>query len=250
MRIARFLAGAGVGSRRGCEEIVRRGEVQINGERISDPACNVRPGLDRVTLAGRELSLSPKVSILLNKPPGYTCSAQDRHARHLVFELVPTDLGRLFTVGRLDRDSEGLLVLTNDGDLAQALAHPRHGVEKEYHVSCRGQGNDEQLARLRRGVRDDGEWLCPLSVQCLSQGRETCTLRLVLGEGRKREIRRLCQAVGLRVKTLRRVSLGPLTLGDLARGAWRQLKPEEVRALRTAASVAPPTAGPPPRQYR
>lgn len=236
MRIARFLAGAGIGSRRGCEGVVQRGEVTVNGAVCTDLATRVVPGRDTVVVAGRPVALQPTTVILLNKPPGYTCSARDRHARRLVFALIPERLGRLFTVGRLDRDSEGLLILTNDGQLAQLLGHPRHGIRKEYLVTCRGRLPKGALRRLRRGIRDGGEDLRPIRVDVRQRTADGVALRFVLGEGRKREIRRLCRAVGVQVMQLRRVRLGPIGLGSLKPGAWRRLTAEEIAAIRAAAT--------------
>ncbi len=235
MRIARYLAAAGLGSRRACEELVRAGAVTVNGERLDSPARNVVPGQDRVCVRGRPVVPEKPVHLALNKPPGYTCSRSDSHAGRLVHELIPAHLGRLFTVGRLDRDSEGLILLTNDGDFAQAVAHPSGEIEKVYHVDCRGEFTAADRARLLAGVRDEGEFLRPREVRLLDQRGDRCRLEFRLGEGRKREVRRLCRAAGLRVERLVRRAIGPLALGSLAAGAWRELAPAEVAALRAAA---------------
>jgi pseudouridine synthase len=238
VRLARFLASCGVASRRACEELIRAGHIQVNGAAVSTPAFTVVPGRDRVHCRGAAVLPQSPVWLLLNKPPGYTCSARDEHAERLVFELVPAPLGRLFSVGRLDRDSEGLLVLTNDGDLAQDLAHPSRQVRKTYYVEARGALGAAGLARLRRGFTDAGEFLRPLAVTLLSvDGDQTC-LRFTLQDGRKREIRRLCAAVGLEVLRLRRETLGPLRLGALPLGQWRPLDPTELEALRRAGASA------------
>lgn len=235
MRIARYLASAGLGSRRSCEELVRVGVVTVNGERLDSPARNVVPGEDRVCVRGRPVSPEALVYLALHKPPGYTCSRRDSHAERLVHELIPARLGRLFTVGRLDRDSEGLLLLTNDGDFAQLVAHPSGEIQKVYRVDCRGGWSPQVRARLLAGVHDDGEFLQPSEVLPLAVAAGRCQLEIRLGEGRKREVRRLCRAVGLRVERLLRQAIGPLALGNLASGAWRELAAAEVAALRAAA---------------
>ncbi|MBN2449018.1 MAG: rRNA pseudouridine synthase [Lentisphaeria bacterium] len=232
VRLARYLACCGVGSRRRCEELIRGGVVELNGVRVDDPAVSVDPVADRVACGGRAVRPAAPLWLLLNKPPGYTCSARDAHAQRLVYELLPPDCGRLFSVGRLDRDSEGLLLLTNDGALAQQLTHPSMGVEKRYEVHVRGVCGPDVLRRLRRGVVDQGETLRPLGVTVLRRFEGGAVLCFALVEGRKREIRRLCAAVGLAVVRLRRTVFGPLRLGPLPSGRWRALGEAEVEALR------------------
>ena len=242
VRLARYLASAGVASRRACEELIRAGLVRVNGQTVSTPAFTVAPGRDQVDYRGAAVVPRPPVWLVLNKPPGYTCSARDEHAEKLIFELIPAHFGRLFSVGRLDRESEGLIVLTNDGDLAQDLAHPSRQVRKTYYVETRGTLSPAGLARLRQGITDAAEFLRPLTVTLLSAvGARTC-LRFVLVDGRKREVRRLCAAVGLEVLLLRRERLGPLHLGTLRPGQWRALDAPEIEALRrvdTAAARGP-----------
>jgi 23S rRNA pseudouridine2605 synthase len=156
-----------------------------------------------------------------------------------VGDLVPAQFGRLFTVGRLDRDSEGLILLTNDGALAQRLAHPTGAVERTYHVEVRGTVGEGVLGRLRGGIEDAGEFLRPLAVTVAQRSRDGAVLRFVLRTGRKREVRRLCRAAGLAVLVLRRVQFGPLCLGDLQPGQWRELSSAELAALRGAAGSPP-----------
>jgi 23S rRNA pseudouridine2605 synthase len=239
MRIAKYLAAAGLGSRRACEQLVLAGDVTVNGETLDSPARNVIPGEDEIRVRGRKVVPDSHAYVALHKPIGYTCSQRDDYAEHLVYELVPDSLGRLFTIGRLDRDSEGLILLTNDGDFAQALSHPSRGVEKVYHVDCRGLLTDETRQRLLAGIRDQGEFLKPLAVRVLHQRGRTCRVEFRLGEGRKREVRRLCSFAHLGVIRLRRVSIGPLQLGDLAPGTWRELTSGEIRQLLAAAGRKP-----------
>lgn len=234
VRLARFLAAGGLASRRACEDIIRAGRVTVNGQAVTTPACTVVPDRDQVLCDGRPVCPQRPLCLLLNKPVGYTCSARDDHAERLVYELVPKNLGRLFSVGRLDRDSEGLILLTNDGDLAQRLAHPSGGIRKVYHVEVRGRVDAETLGALRRGIVDDGEFLKPLAVTLHRLSRGRIGLAMTLQEGRKREVRRLCAAQGLAVLRLRRVAFGPLRLGSLPAGAWRDVSAAELEALRRA----------------
>lgn len=232
VRLARFLASCGVASRRACEELIQTGLIRVNGETVLTPAFTVVPGRDRVDCRGVAVVQQPPVWLVLNKPPGYTCSARDEHAAKLIFELIPARFGRLFTVGRLDRDSEGLIVLTNDGDLAQGLAHPSKRVPKAYYVEAQGTLGPGGLAKLRHGITDAGEFLRPTEVALQGVADDRTCLRFVLQDGRKREVRRLCAAVGLGVVLLRRERLGPLVLGDLSLGQWRTLDATELAALR------------------
>jgi pseudouridine synthase len=238
VRLARFMAACGVASRRACEELIRAGLVRVNDTPVLTPACTVVPGRDHIEYRGATLEQQPAIWLLLNKPTGYTCSAHDEHAAKLIFELIPAHFGRLFSVGRLDRDSEGLIVLTNDGDLAQALAHPSRRVPKTYYVEARGRLGAAGLARLRQGITDAGEFLRPLTVTPQADAAGLTCLRLVLEDGRKREVRRLCAAVGLTVVRLRRERLGPLCLGSLPAGQFRRLEPAELTALRQAGATA------------
>ena len=240
MRIAKFLAAAGLGSRRACEKLVLAGDVSVNGEILDSPARNVVAGQDQVRVRGKLVAPQALVYLVLNKPPGYTCSQQDEHAEHLVYELVPESFGRLFTVGRLDRDSEGLILLTNDGQFGQALSHPSRGVEKVYHVNCRGLLDEELRRQMLAGIQDQGETLRAREVRVLKQHGRSCRVEFRLGEGRKREVRRLCSFGHLGVVRLLRVAIGPLQLGDLPSGAWRQLTEREVRGLLAATSQKRP----------
>ncbi len=231
VRLARFLAACGLGSRRKCEEIIRNGQVTVNGQVVESPALNVDTRLDCICFGGQLLRIWSPCYLMLNKPPGYTCSASDSHAKRLVFQLLPTDRGRLFTVGRLDRDSEGLLIATNDGEFAQRLAHPRHAMAKVYRVNVSGDVSPADITAMTDGVIDQGERLRAESVEVKGSSRGVTELEMVLRQGKKREIRRLCARVGLRVKRLRRLSIGGVKLGELKEGQWRELTPEEVAWL-------------------
>jgi 23S rRNA pseudouridine2605 synthase len=238
MRLARYLAMCGIAARRKAEELIQAGRVTVNGVTITTPAFNVTGGKDTVTFDGRAVEPPRnKTTVLLNKPPGYTCSAADEHADHLVGELLPDALGRLFTVGRLDRDSEGLLICTDDGELAQLLAHPRHEVSKTYRVRVRPHATQEILERMCAGIEDEGDLLRCSQARVWKRESQTDVLELILKEGKKREIRRLCRQCGLYILRLQRTRYGTLELGTLPEGAWRHLDPAEIETLRRNAKA-------------
>ncbi|MBI3322483.1 MAG: rRNA pseudouridine synthase [Candidatus Omnitrophica bacterium] len=228
MRISRALALAGIAARRKCEAHVLAGEVAVNGQVVRDLGRQVDLGTDQITFRGKPITAQAKVYYLLHKPTGYTTTVSDPHAEKTVFELLPEGLPRLFPVGRLDRDSTGLLLFTNDGDLANRLTHPRYGVAKVYEAKLDRPLDPPSLAKLRKGVQLEEGPARPEKVEALPGGM----VRLLLREGRKREVRRVFEALGRHVVTLRRVSFGPLRLADLPLGRGRPLRPEEVRSLR------------------
>lgn len=235
MRLAKHLAHAGVASRRAAEQLVFAGRVTVDGVVVTDPARNVAGG-ERITVDGERVGGSPAVRVVyaLHKPHGVVSTASDTHGRPTVVDLVraPGDR-RLYPVGRLDADSTGLILLTDDGDLAHRLTHPRFEVPKTYRVTVGGPPlRDGTLRRLREGVRLDDGLTAPADVRRIAP-RE---LELTIREGRKRQVRRMCEAVGHPVRELRRVRFGPLALGSLKDGASRRLTPAEVDALRAAAA--------------
>lgn len=231
MRLARFLAASGIASRRRCEEYIRQGRVTVNGEVVSREATVVDPRIDVVHCDGQPVSTAAPLYVAINKPAGVTCSLHDTHASRLVSELLPKEFGRLFPVGRLDRDSEGLLLLTNDGALAQQVAHPSAMVAKTYMVNCRGSLPPSALTAMCSGIRHEGEVLKARSAELLESHADRHVLRLTLIQGRKREIRRMCSCLGLDVERLVRVKIGNLELGDLAPGRWRRLTKTDILAL-------------------
>jgi 23S rRNA pseudouridine2605 synthase len=242
MRLAQFLAAAGIAARRKCESLIEDGLITVNGAKVYNLGASVAE-TDDVRVEGRRVIPSSKSHFMLYKPVGYTCSAEDKYAEKLAVDLMPKSLGRLFTVGRLDRDSEGLLLLTNDGEWANLLAHPRHGVTKLYRVSVSGPYTRETLAQLRKGVLHEGEFLRPLKVVETRAGRDFAVLEFTLNEGKKREIRRLCQCCGLQVEKLMRMRVGPLKLLRLKPGDFRELTLAEVEELRQAALTPPAPKG-------
>jgi 23S rRNA pseudouridine2605 synthase len=230
MRLATYLAHAGFASRRGAAEIVRSGRVRVDGERELDPARQI--AAERVELDGRLVAgAEQRVVYALNKPPGYVSTARDTHGRPTVLALVD-DERRLYPVGRLDADSTGLILLTNDGELANLLAHPRYEVPKVYRARVGGgRPSAATLAALRAGIELDDGPTAPARVRL----RPPDVIELELREGRKRQVKRMCEAVGHPVLELKRVALGPLRLGGLREGSARILSDAEVSALHDAA---------------
>jgi 23S rRNA pseudouridine2605 synthase len=232
-RLQKVLAAAGYGSRRVCEELIAAGRVTVNGD-VAVLGRRVDTDVDRVEVDGTPVpTRAGLVHYLLNKPRGVVSTAKDTHGRTTVVDFVPAD-PRVFPVGRLDADTEGLLVLTNDGDLAQLLTHPRHGVEKEYlaHVEG-GRVSAGALRRLRDGIDLDDGLTAPATVSQPEPG----VLRIAIHEGRNRQVRRMCDAVGHPVLRLVRLRIGPLSDRRLGPGEWRPLTVAEVRSLYDAASA-------------
>lgn len=226
MRLNRFLASAGLGSRRSCEELIRTGQVTINGVVCENLATSVEPS-DVVKVGQRVLHSAAPMTILINKPPGYLCTASDTHDRQTVFDLLPPHFPRLFHVGRLDRESEGLLILTNDGELSLKLTHPRYKVSKEYEVVLDHPFDYHHTEKLLHGMSLEEGWAKAESVHKLAANK----IKVVLRQGLKRQIRRMFYTLGYEVKKLVRVRIGPLTIGNLPPGSWRNLAQKEIDAL-------------------
>jgi 23S rRNA pseudouridine2605 synthase len=234
MRLAKYLAHAGVSSRRAAERLIADGRVRVGGETVRDPARDVDDA-SGVVVDGRPVAPEPREVHMLNKPAGVVSTARDTHGRQTVTELVPSQR-RLYPVGRLDADTTGLLLLTNDGELAQRLTHPRYGVEKVYRARLSGgRVAESALRQLRDGVELDDGPTSPAQVRQIDPG----WLELRIREGRKRQVRRMCEAIGHRVVELQRVAFGPLRLQGLAEGESRRLSPAEVERLRKDAAGAP-----------
>jgi 23S rRNA pseudouridine2605 synthase len=230
-RLQKVLARAGFGSRRVCEELIADGRVTVNGE-VADLGRRVDIARDQVEVDGEPVGVMPGlVYYLLNKPAGYVTTASDPHARRTVLELVPSQ-PRVWPVGRLDQATEGLLLLTNDGVLSQQLTHPSRGVEKEYLAEVQGRPPPAAVRRLREGVDLEDGRTAPARVSLV----EPSILRIVIHEGRNRQVRRMCEAVGHPVLRLARVRIGPLVDRQLKPGEWRELSMAEVRQL----SAPPP----------
>lgn len=237
----KLIARAGIASRRAAEELIRSGRVRLNGRVVTELGTCADPSRDRIEVDGQLLPIAqPPVYLVINKPAGYITTRQDPHAPRTVMSLLPERYQSLHPAGRLDKDTEGLLLLTNDGALTFALTHPRHAVEKEYEARVRGVPDPVALSQLREGVNLDDGLTAPAEATVLRGEGETTTLRLVLREGRKRQVRRMLGAIGFPVVTLKRVRVGNLRLGPLRPGQWRLLKEEEARKLRREPKGARP----------
>lgn len=243
-RLNKFMAHAGVGSRRQCDELIAAGRVTLDGEPVRDLGARVDPG-QRICVDGQPLKTERSVYWLVNKPRGYLCTNHDPAHRPLAIDLVPQVSQRVYTVGRLDEASEGLLLLTNDGDLAHRLMHPRFGIEKTYLVQVAGDPTPEDLKQLLKGV-----WLSEGAVRArrvkrLKKQGQSTFLQIVLCEGRNREIRRMLAQRGHKVLRLRRTAIGPVQLDRLPAGKSRRLSLAELTALRQAVERNRRTEKPP-----
>jgi 23S rRNA pseudouridine2605 synthase len=235
VRLQKAMAAAGVGSRRHCEEMILAGRVEIDRKVVTELGTRVDPRRQEIRLDGVPLAQSRLVYYLLHKPQGIVSTNFDPSGRPRVIDLLPRMRERLFTVGRLDLSSEGMILLTNDGELAQRLAHPRFGVKKTYHVLVAGSPGTEVLARLRQGVHLAEGFAKVESVRVKSGLKQSTMLEIVLAEGRNREIRRILAKLGHKVLRLKRVAIGELRLRDLPPGEFRRLTADEVRSLHSAA---------------
>ncbi len=236
-RLQKLIAAAGIASRRHAEELIAAGEVTVNGETVTEPGTKADPARDHIKVRGRLinplLAGREKVYVLLNKPRGYLASLSDPEGRPLVTELVPQSLGRLHPVGRLDFNTEGLIILTNDGELTNYVTSARNKVAKVYEAKVKGVPPDAAVERLRRGiVLDDGVRTAPARVEKTGETETNSWFEIVLHEGRNQQIRRMFDAVGHSVLKLRRVRIGNLHDEQLPTGAWRRLAPSEVAGLR------------------
>jgi 23S rRNA pseudouridine2605 synthase len=226
LRLNRFLAAAGFGSRRHCDELIAAGRVAINGKTCTD--FSAQPGArDHVKVDGKLVHVAPLLTVMLHKPAGFVSTRRDPHVRDTVFDLLPPKFSRLFNIGRLDAPTEGLLLLTNNGDLAQHLTHPRFKVEKEYEVTLDRPWDPALTPKLLRGIVLDGRRARIARLHSISPMR----LGVVLRQGINRQVRRMFEALGYHVKRLVRVRIGSLRLGDLPQGHWRALTKRELESL-------------------
>lgn len=235
-RLQKLISAAGITSRRAAEELILNGRVTVNDCAVTELGSKADPAIDRIAVDGKPLVIaSRKPYILLNKPVGYMTTLDDPEGRALVTDLLQEVKERVYPVGRLDYNTEGLLLLTSDGDWANRLMHPRHEIEKEYHVRVRGKVHTSQLAQLTNGVEIDGKKTAPATVRLIKDGEQNDWLSITIHEGRNRQIRRMCEAVSLLVVRLKRVRYGVLSLGALKPGEFRYLSQAEVDALRDPA---------------
>lgn len=236
-RLQLVLARAGIASRRHAEKLISEGRVMVNGKVILSPGTKVQWGEDAIKVDDRLINRKePKITIVLNKPKGVVTTSHDPQNRPTTTHLIRGVRARVFAVGRLDYHSEGLLLMTNDGDLAQLLQHPRYGVPKTYRAKVKGIPDPKVLARLRSGVHVGGRKTAPAKVKKVGTTGKNTWLELTIKEGRNRQIRRMCQTVGHPVMKLKRIRYGPLQLGNLSLGAYRRLSDREVQKLRDFAS--------------
>ncbi len=239
VRVQKYMSQAGAASRRQAEVMIREGRVAINGEPVSAVGARVIPGTDVVSLDGRVVEPAPRRWIVFHKPVGVLCTRSDPHGGRTVYDLLPSWAGGLRYVGRLDRDTSGLLLMTNEGDLAAALAHPSGKVEREYRARIAARLSSRTLKRLKRGVELEDGFARPVRVRRFEWGEDEPGVRIVLTEGRKREVRRLLRAVGHPPRSLARTRFGPFRLGGLKPGAWRPALPSELAGARSLVTRLP-----------
>jgi len=233
-RLQKVIARAGVASRRKSEELILKGQVKVNGETVTTLGVKVDPLRDRIEVRGKPIRLPRMRLFAFYKPRGVITSMSDPRGRPVVADYFRAIPERVYPVGRLDRDTEGLLLVTNDGELANLLMHPRYGVEKCYRATVQGDPSEEALERLRRGVRLEDGLTAPAQVRRIRRGKERTVLELVIREGRNRIVRRMCEAVGHPVLHLIRTRLAFITLKGLSPGTYRELTREEIKRLRSS----------------
>ena len=234
IRISKYFTDCGVMSRRAADAAVENGEVKVNGL-VAVLGQKVTPGVDEVIWRGKRITpptTPAKMTVMLNKPRGYLTTLSDDKGRHTVAELVADAGVRLYPVGRLDMDSDGLLILTNDGDLANKLSHPSHNVDKVYLAYVDGHVTSEQMTAMTRPIEIDGKMTSPAEVRKAAQTPYETALEITIHDGRNRQVRRLCEREGLHVRKLTRVAEGSLLLGELDEGKWRKLTDKEIRKLK------------------
>ena len=237
-RLQKIISAAGVTSRRASETLILNGQVSVNGVVVTELGSKADSATDIITVDGKALKISAqRLYILLNKPPGYITALKDSQGRPLVTDLLKDMPERVYPVGRLDYNTEGLLLLTDDGEWANRLMHPRHEIEKEYHVRVRGKVTDQQLIKMAAGVELEDGMTAPAVVNLVKSGDQNDWISVAIHEGRNRQVRRMCEEVGHPVIRLVRTRIGPLRDTKLAPGQWRELTIEEVRQLSSAVDL-------------
>ena len=231
VRLQKYLADAGVASRRVGEQFILDGRVAVNGKTIRLLGSKVDPQYDRVTVDGKLVRAKNPIYVALNKPVGCVCSRKDELNRPTIYELLPREWSTVQTVGRLDFNSEGLIFLTNDGQFALRLTHPRYGIRKKYLVTVEGEVKHATIELFKSGIYHEGEKLTALAGRIVSSTRAKSVVELELGEGKNREVRRLFESQALTVKKLQRIQIGKIRLAELKPGKWRTLSPVEVKTL-------------------
>ncbi|MFQ5722689.1 MAG: pseudouridine synthase [Candidatus Aminicenantales bacterium] len=233
MRLNKFLSQAGISSRREADRLIAEGRVSVNGQQVENLGFKIDPERDVVEVDGRKVKKQEdKIYIMLNKPPGFIVSLRDSFGRPTIIDLLPPFKKRLFPVGRLDYNSQGLLLLTNDGQLTFRLTHPRFKIKKVYLIRIKGELRPSQISRLEKGIILNGKKTAPARIRIINSTLRGLQLRIEIYEGRKREIRRMFEAIGCSVVYLQRIKFGPLALGNLKKGQWRYLTPREISLLK------------------
>lgn len=233
VRLQKFLADAGIASRRASEEIILAGRVQVNGKAVKILGTKVDPLHDDVAVDGAPIKAKKKLYLALNKPRGYLCSRKDERERRTLSDLLPAEWSNVYSVGRLDFDSEGLIFLTNDGQFSLHLTHPRYGVRKKYWATVIGRVTQDMLKKITHGIEHDGETLKAETARVVDASQSHSVVELVLAEGKYREVRRLFESQGVEVDRLQRTQIGPIKLGELPVGKWRTLTETEIKSLIT-----------------
>lgn len=231
VRLQKVLAEAGVASRRAAERIITEGRVAVNGETVSELGRKVDPLHDHVTVDGKPVKARRKIYLALNKPKGLVCSRKDELGRPTIYDLLPKEWGHLHSIGRLDFNSEGLIFLTNDGELSLHVTHPRYGVRKKYLATVEGKADEAMLRAFERGVYYEGERLKAEKARLASSTGTQSVIELELAEGKYREVRRMFETQGRTVKRLQRIQIGKIKLGELKPGRWRTLTESEIKSL-------------------
>lgn len=237
MRLQKYLAECGVASRRKSEELIEQGKVKVNG-RVAQIGDKINPKKDDITVSGKKVVKSRQYTyIILHKPRGFITTMSDEMGRKCIAELIKDVNARVYPVGRLDRDSEGMLLMTNDGEFANAMTHPTKHVPKTYRVTVRPSITDEQITALTTGIMLEGRKTAPAEVRVLTREEGRVVIEIVLYEGRNRQIRKMCESLGLEVARLKRTAIGTIKLGMLPQGKWRELTEDEVHKLMSNTSI-------------
>ena len=233
MRLQKFMAKCGIASRRKSEEIILQGKVKVNGNIVKELGVKIDPDKDTIEIEGNILKLEEnKVYILLNKPVGYITTMSDEFNRKKVIDLLIDIKERVYPVGRLDYDTSGLLLLTNDGDLAYKLTHPKYEVEKKYIAKVKGIPTEKELSQFRNGLQIEDYVTSKAKIKIIDREKDNSTLEVVIHEGKNRQVRKMCSKIGHQVVELKRVEMGDIKLGDIKEGKWRHLNPREVDYLK------------------
>jgi 23S rRNA pseudouridine2605 synthase len=230
-RLQKILAQGGIASRRGSEQLIKAGRIRVNGTLVDEMGIKVDPLIDIITFDGQRIDIEKKQTVLVNKPPGYVTTLSDPQGRSVVADLVADIPLRLFPVGRLDFDTEGALLMTNDGELAERILHPRYEVKKTYQAEVRGIPSWPQLQRLEQGITIDGAQTRPAAIRVLQQRQDRTLIEIVIHEGKKRQVRKMFLAIGHRVLHLKRTAYGDLRLGALASGKYRVLNQADIKKI-------------------